>query len=105
MPRRNRPRPSKAARAGGARPDISRVLETGLRTESYAGGSWRVREVRGNTAGRTYVCPGCQQALESAIAHVVVWPADGLGDVADRRHWHATCWGARDRRPPQGSWR
>ncbi len=76
-----------------------------MRTESYAGGRWNVRTVRGNANGRSYTCPGCGQALPSALGHVVVWPADGLGDISDRRHWHTPCWAARDRRPPRGSWR
>lgn len=80
------------------------MLETGIRRESYAGRSYVVRPVRGNDAGREYVCPGCQQVLSSGVDHVVVWPDDGLGDVSDRRHWHSTCWSARERRPPRGSW-
>ncbi|GGB15572.1 hypothetical protein GCM10011492_01570 [Flexivirga endophytica] len=83
---------------------MSRVLESGIRRESYGGRSYVVRPVRGNAAGRSYVCPGCQQSLASSLEHVVVWPDDGLGDVSDRRHWHTGCWSARDRRPPQGSW-
>ncbi|WP_265444898.1 hypothetical protein [Flexivirga meconopsidis] len=84
---------------------MSRLLDAGVRTENYLGRSWRVRDLRGNSNGRAYVCPGCQQSLSSALAHVVVWPDDGLGDVSDRRHWHTACWAARDRRPPRGSWR
>ncbi|NHN56345.1 hypothetical protein G9U51_11210 [Calidifontibacter sp. DB0510] len=99
MPRRPRRRPQPS------RGDISRVLETGMRVESYAGQRWNVRPVRGNDSGRVYVCPGCSQQLPASIAHVVVWPAEGLGDVSDRRHWHTTCWAARDRRPPRGSYR
>jgi hypothetical protein len=30
----------------------------------------------------------------------VTWPADELGSVADRRHWHTSCWAARSRRRP-----
>lgn len=77
----------------------------GVRTESYAGRTYQVRSVRGNDAGRTYVCPGCQVDLPSSMAHEVVWPDDGLGDVTDRRHWHTPCWKARERRPPRGSYR
>ncbi|AKU17503.1 ATP/GTP-binding protein [Luteipulveratus mongoliensis] len=99
MPRRNRPRRDES------RGDVSRIMGGGSRTESYAGGRWVVRSLRGSAEDRSYVCPGCQQQLSARTAHVVVWPADGLGDVNDRRHWHTTCWSARDRRPPQGSWR
>lgn len=80
----------------------------GVRTESYAGRSYSVRSLRGNASGRVYLCPGCQQDLPASLPHVVVWPADGLteglADVGNRRHWHTTCWAARGRRPPQGSW-
>jgi hypothetical protein len=31
---------------------------------------------------------------------VVVWPAGDSGGVADRRHWHESCWHSRDRRRP-----
>nr|WP_071606293.1 hypothetical protein [Luteipulveratus halotolerans] len=99
MPRRNR------SRRDEPRGDVSRIMGGGTRTESYAGGRWSVRSLRGNSEGRSYTCPGCQQQLSSATAHVVVWPADGLGDVEDRRHWHTSCWSARERRPPRGSWR
>ncbi|MDF8265147.1 hypothetical protein [Luteipulveratus flavus] len=84
---------------------MSRILGGGVRTESYAGGRWNVRQLRGGVEDRGYTCPGCQQRLSARTAHVVVWPADGLGDVEDRRHWHTACWSARERRPPQGSWR
>ncbi|MBD2758349.1 hypothetical protein IEE94_02320 [Yimella sp. cx-573] len=99
MPRRNR-------RSGAEQPrDLSRLVDVGVRVESYAGQRWNVRSVRGNDAGRSYVCPGCQHAISSAQPHVVAWPAEGLGDLSDRRHWHTPCWSARDRRPPRGSWR
>ncbi|RNI20880.1 hypothetical protein [Flexivirga caeni] len=104
MARRGR-RTSRRPGDPGRRPDISRLLETGIRREAYAGSTYVVRPVRGNSTGREYTCPGCQQQLAAAVAHVVVWPDDGLGDVSDRRHWHTTCWDARNRRPPRGSWR
>lgn len=81
------------------------MLGGGTTTATYAGQLWTVRTVRGNASGKSYVCPGCQQQVPAASAHVVVWPAEGLGDVTDRRHWHTPCWQARDRRPPRGSWR
>lgn len=98
MPRRKPPRkPS-------TRP-LSEVLGGGTSSASYAGQVWTVRSLRGNSSGKSYTCPGCQQQVSAAQAHVVVWPAEGLGDVTDRRHWHTPCWQARDRRPPRGSWR
>lgn len=99
MPRRNR----KDRRPPGG--DLSHILDTGLTTQQYAGRAWMVRALRGNDESRSYVCPGCQQTLSSSTAHVVVWPADGLNGVGNRRHWHTHCWVARDRRPPRGSWK
>lgn len=99
MPRRNR------NRREVPRGNVGRSLDSGPRTESFGGRSFVVRPVRGNAENRSYVCPGCQQQLSSGVAHVVVWPDDGLGDVQDRRHWHTGCWTARERRPPRGSFR
>ncbi|GMA38747.1 hypothetical protein [Mobilicoccus caccae] len=73
--------------------------------ERHAGEIWVVRQVAGREPGRRYLCPGCQQMFAGESAHVVVWPAEGLGGVTDRRHWHTTCWRARDRRPPRGAYR
>ncbi len=98
MPRANR-------RAATPRPlDLGRALGGAARREPYAGGEWFVRQVSGADGARTYRCPGCQQQL-SGIPHVVVWPADGLGDLTDRRHWHTPCWRERATRPPLGSYR
>ncbi len=64
-----------------------------------------MREVPAGAAGKTYRCPGCDQVLPSEVAHVVAWPAEHLfgepGAVGDRRHWHRSCWAARDRRRPR----
>lgn len=99
MPRRNR------TRRDEERGDISKAFRPVDVTASYAGGRWIVRTLAGNASGKVYTCPGCQQALAATLPHVVVWPVDRLGDVSDRRHWHTTCWNARERRAPQGSWR
>jgi hypothetical protein len=61
---------------------------------------WVVRQVTGSAATRAYRCPGCDQEIQPGTAHVVVWPADERGDLADRRHWHSGCWRARERRAP-----
>ena len=58
-----------------------------------------VRPVTGAAATKSYRCPGCDQEVRPATAHVVVWPADGPG-LDQRRHWHTPCWNARDRRGP-----
>ena len=47
---------------------------------------------------KTYRCPGCDQEIRPGVPHLVAWPADGRGDLTDRRHWHTGCWRARDRR-------
>lgn len=99
MPRRNRPRRDET------HGDVSRAFRPVDVVQPYAGGLWTVRVLRGNADGKVYTCPGCSQNLASSLPHVVVWPNDRLGDVTDRRHWHTTCWQARDRRPPLGSWR
>ncbi|WP_040158779.1 hypothetical protein [Mobilicoccus massiliensis] len=74
--------------------------------EQFDGTTWVVREVTGRDPGRRYVCPGCQQSFSGGSSHVVVWPESGLGaGVSGRRHWHTSCWRARHRRPPRGSYR
>jgi hypothetical protein len=70
------------------------------RVQSHADGDWRVRNVPAEAAGKLYRCPGCDQEIPPGVAHLVAWPADGRGDLGDRRHWHSACWQARDRRTP-----
>lgn len=74
-------------------------------TERYAGSLWTVRRVTGETATRPYLCPGCQQDIPIGVPHVVAWPADGVGGVGDRRHWHSGCWLRRDARPSGNAYR
>lgn len=99
MPRRNR-------RRHDARPmGVERALGGFTRTEQHPDGEWNVRNV--GPSDRTYLCPGCQQWF-SAVAHVVAWPADdfvSFGGVEVRRHWHSSCWRARNHRRPGGAWR
>ncbi|MEO3935927.1 hypothetical protein V3N99_04115 [Dermatophilaceae bacterium Soc4.6] len=98
MPRANRRRkddsPLDAARLGGV-----------TSTQRYAGGYWTVRQVTGASATRPYLCPGCQQDVPVGVPHVVAWPADGVGGVGDRRHWHSGCWQRRDARPSGNAYR
>ncbi|MGD9482287.1 ATP/GTP-binding protein [Streptomyces sp. TRM70308] len=93
-PRRHRPRGGSAA----ARPaafDAGRGI--GLEsTEDWRGEEWVVRRLSGGAAAKHYRCPGCEQMIPPGLPHVVAWPR--YGDVDDRRHWHAPCWAARDRR-------
>lgn len=85
--------------------DLERALGGLVRRETHADGEWFVRMVVGRAPARRYRCPGCQQEFDGTVAHVVAWPADGLGGLEDRRHWHTPCWRSRARRPPRGSFR
>ena len=91
MPRRH-PRPERPHRpaAGGEGTDY----------EQHADGGWYVRRLTGITVGKAYRCPGCEQVIPVGAPHLVAWSAEG--DGTDRRHWHSTCWSARDRRHPPG---
>ncbi|MFD6416692.1 ATP/GTP-binding protein [Streptomyces sp. NPDC060194] len=97
-PRRNRQKGAGggASSAGG---DDGRGDRFGgfWQREEWQGEEWSVRHVSGaSAAGKRYRCPGCDQEIPPAVAHVVVWPEHG--GVDDRRHWHKACWNARDRR-------
>jgi hypothetical protein len=103
-PRRNRPR-----RGGGpppetpAPPDLERVRRGVDAVESWGYEQWRVRQIPGSTAAKSYRCPGCDQEIPPGVPHLVVWPIetiDGSAGESARRHWHAGCWRARDRRRP-----
>ncbi|OLF18655.1 hypothetical protein [Actinophytocola xanthii] len=96
MPRRNRVR-----RAAGSPAPAPPPLTGGWqRLESAPDGDWLVRRVTGTGTTKLYRCPGCDQEIRPGTAHVVVWPADETGGIADRRHWHEACWTARGRRGP-----
>jgi hypothetical protein len=74
-------------------------------TEPYAGSLWTVSRVSGVRATRAYRCPGCQQQITVGTPHVVAWPAEGVGGLGDRRHWHTACWSRRDARPAGSAYR
>lgn len=98
-PRRNRPSPRRAAGPAGKHSADEHGERYGgfQRTESWQGDEWSVRHVAGaSAAGKTYRCPGCDQEIGSGVPHVVAWP-DHAG-VDERRHWHKSCWNAKDRR-------
>ncbi|MFD1532176.1 hypothetical protein [Pseudonocardia aurantiaca] len=91
MPRANRPR----------RPEHVPLRSAELtRRESGPDGEWVVRSVSGSSSTKDYRCPGCDQLIRAGTGHVVTWPAEEWGSVADRRHWHVACWAARGRRRP-----
>ncbi|MEG3614212.1 hypothetical protein [Isoptericola haloaureus] len=78
--------------------DMDRALG-GVRHETAADGEWTVRRVRGGD--KPYVCPACRQQIPPGTAHVVAWQRDAWGGeaagLADRRHWHSSCWQRRER--------
>lgn len=90
MPRSNRRRSDHVPLAMGRLAGMER-------RESRRDGEWVVRRVRGAGAGRTYVCPGCNQSFPDTIAHTVAWPAHGVVGIEMRRHWHDRCWSVRAR--------
>ena len=87
MPRANRRRRDLESRA------LSGSGEVG--TQTYSGRPWYVRPLSGASSTREYRCPGCHQGIVVGTPHVVVWPAQGVGGIDERRHWHTRCWAAR----------
>jgi hypothetical protein len=87
-------------------PDAARTVDEGQvrrgvdGVQTWSDGEWAVRTIPGGSASKVYRCPGCDHEIAAGVAHVVAWPADGLGGAEDRRHWHTGCWRARDRRTP-----
>jgi hypothetical protein len=65
--------------------------------EEWRGEDYVVRRITGSASTKAYRCPGCDQEIRPATPHVVAWPAAHAA-AEDRRHWHAACWRARDRR-------
>jgi hypothetical protein len=71
-------------------------------------GDWVIRRLTGSATSKVYRCPGCDQEIRPATPHVVTWPAyprdsdlepwDTVSAADWRRHWHATCWRARNTR-------
>lgn len=113
MPRSNRPRRRVPARGrsheGHGRPAPGDEGFAGLPLSVTApDGDWKVRHIRPGQSGKTYRCPGCDQEIAPGTPHLVAWRTDGLfgaeSDVDNRRHWHRSCWQARDRRGPTRQW-
>jgi hypothetical protein len=95
MPRRNVPARRSAPAAAGQQNPGERSF--GERIETWRGEDYRVRPVPGSQSD--YRCPGCDQVLTAGRGHIVAWPADDP-EAADRRHWHSSCWSAREQRQP-----
>ncbi len=74
------------------------------RVETYGGADYVVRAVTGSAATKPYTCPGCRQRIKPATPHTVAWPVEpsifAEEGLDERRHWHNSCWAARDRRRP-----
>lgn len=85
-----------ADRESGAADQLEHLRDGWRRTEVRRGISYTVQPISAPRALKDYVCPGCPNAIEAGVAHVVVWRAEGiLGDehaLAARRHWHNHCW-------------
>ena len=100
-------RQSKWNRPGGTgRPGRCPAETPASATESERGEQTGAAGLSGPSGDRlrlapwpSYRCPGCDQLLAAGVGHVVAWPADDP-EATDRRHWHTTCWQARDRRAP-----
>ncbi|HEV7192394.1 MAG TPA: hypothetical protein VGN35_04240 [Jatrophihabitantaceae bacterium] len=93
MPRQNRRRAASSAREPAAASTV------GERRDEWRGEVYVVRGVTSHGAAKEYRCPGCDQVIRVGQPHLVVWP-EFDDDADDRRHWHATCWTARERRAP-----
>lgn len=93
MARKHRRRPEPAS---------DRPALYGLRTvDEHLGERWIVQTITGHAATKAYRCPGCDHEIHPGTPHVVAFPADGLGGVEARRHWHKTCWASRGTRGPR----
>ena len=98
MPRRNRP--AARGRRAGAEPAAPVPVPGGAqRRESWGAEQFLVRSVPAAAAQKSYRCPGCDHEVRAGVAHVVAWP-EHEPDAGGRRHWHASCWAARERRAP-----
>ncbi|MFZ0529113.1 MAG: hypothetical protein WAL91_01080 [Propionicimonas sp.] len=84
-------RPSKHLRA--PRP----LTSTGFaRLVTKQDGEWMVQSMPADAAGKTYLCPGCNQQVHPGTSHLVAWPRiasiGSASAVDERRHWHTACW-------------
>ncbi|MPZ26540.1 MAG: hypothetical protein GEV12_08795 [Micromonosporaceae bacterium] len=111
-PRRNHPR-RRWGVGRSAGPPVEPVPRGAEAEETWRGEVWRVRQISGGAAVKTYRCPGCDQEIRPGVPHLVAWPVAGpvgfggsagvggpVGGAGERRHWHTGCWNARERRRP-----
>ena len=97
MPRHGKPRRSQRTPAPLS---AARRIDTG--PDGY---EYEVRAVGASRAVKIYRCPGCDHEIRTGTAHVVVWLAEAPdAAMADRRHWHTTCWAHRATRGPTRKW-
>lgn len=89
-PRRNRPKGTRREQ------EPERALVPEIVTAAPPG--WQARAIPATGAAKRYRCPGCDQEILPATAHVVAWRR---GEEAERRHWHAPCWERERRRMPR----
>lgn len=80
--------------------DMDRVTG-GVQKETGPGGrQFNVRNIP--SGAKEYRCPGCQQMIRPGTPHIVAWTEDTLWGaeygIEGRRHWHNSCWRARDTR-------
>ena len=99
MPRSNRNSRTSRDRknaAGSDDFDLSQILLGTRQIESKRGREWNVQPMTAVNALKAYKCPGCQLEIQPGVAHIVVWPNDGImgseSDLRSRRHWHEHCW-------------
>lgn len=81
--------------------DVDSLTRGWVRNETAPDGrQWNVRTVGGSD--KPYRCPGCDQLIAPGTPHVVAWEAEHIlgaeSALAQRRHWHTSCWRA-GRRP------
>lgn len=80
--------------------DTARLMGYTRTEERSDGLQYKVHHIR--AAKKEYLCPGCNTTIYVGEAHEVAWTEEGLFGVGsgqrDRRHWHTSCWRARDRR-------
>lgn len=69
--------------------DPQRALRGVESVQTWGHGQWRVRQIPGDAAVKTYRCPGCDHEIRPGEGHEVVVPRR---DPSERRHWHTGCW-------------